>query len=53
MGPSDIETVNALLYATYYTQEPLTKHLGLCTGHNSIKDMDRMVENMLDKNLTL
>jgi hypothetical protein len=45
--------VNKLLYATYHPYEPLTNHLGLCTGLNSLQDVDRMVENILVKNLTL
>merc|ERR1712025_1286608 len=50
VGPSELATVNQLLYATYH---PLTSHLGLCSGPNSIKDMDKMVESYLVKNLTL
>merc|ERR1712222_70569 len=53
VGPSDLATVNKLLYATYHPYEPLTSHLGLCKGPNSIKDMDKMVESYLVKNLTL
>ena len=53
MGPSELVTVQELLYATYHPYEPLTKHLGLCTGLNSLQDMDRMVEGHLKKNLTL
>jgi hypothetical protein len=48
-----VELVNKLLYATYHPYEPLTNHLGLCTGLNSLKDVDRMVESILVKNLTL
>merc|ERR1712226_23871 len=50
VGPSELSTVNNLLYATYH---PLTSHLGLCNGLNSMNDMDRMVESYLVKNLTL
>merc|ERR1712025_592613 len=53
VGPSELATVNQLLYATYHPYEPLTSHLGLCAGPNSIKDMDKMVESYLVKNLTL
>ena len=53
VGPSELELVNKLLYASYHPYEPLTKHLGLCTGLNSLKDVDRMVEAKLAKNLTL
>merc|ERR1712066_951398 len=53
VGPSELATVNKLLYATYHPYEPLTSRLGLCKGPNSIKDMDKMVEGYLVKNLTL
>ena len=53
VGPSELATVNKLLYATYHPYEPLTKHLGLCKGLNSLKDVDRMVEEKLAKYLTL
>merc|ERR1719430_475208 len=53
VGPGELETVNQLLYATYHPYEPLTNHLGLCTGINSLKDVDKMVEEKLTKNLTL
>merc|ERR1711971_17709 len=53
VGPSELATVNKLLYATYHPYEPLTSHLGLCKGPNSIADMDKMVESILEKNLTL
>merc|ERR1719187_599117 len=53
VGPGELETVNQLLYATYHPYEPLTNHLGLCTGINSLKDVDKMVEDKLTKNLTL
>merc|ERR1712038_1452561 len=53
VGPDDLETVNKLLYATYLPFEPLTKHLDLCNGPNSLKDVDKMVEEKLGKYLTL
>jgi len=53
VGPDDLDIVNKLLYATYHPYEPLTKHLGLCKGLNSLKDVDRMVEEKLAKYLTL
>ena len=53
VGPSELSTVNNLLYAPSPPYEPLTSHLGLCNGLNSMKDMDRMVESYLVKNLTL
>jgi len=45
--------VHRLLYATYYPTEPLISHLGLCNGLNSIKDLDKVVEERLASNLTL
>jgi len=45
--------VHRLLYASYYPTEPLISHLGLCTGLNSIKDLDKVVEERLASNLTL
>jgi len=53
VGPPHLETVNRLLYATYHNYEPLTKHLGLCKGLNSMRDVDKEVERILVKNLTL
>ena len=53
VGPDDLDIVNRLLYATYHPYEPLTKHLNLCKGLNSLKDVDRMVEEKLAKYLTL
>ena len=53
MGPPHLETVNRLLYDTYHNYEPLTKYLGLCKGLNSLRDVDREVEQILVKNLTL
>jgi len=45
--------VNELLYATYYPDEPLSRHLGLCNGLNSIKDYDRRVQERLPLHLSL
>lgn len=53
VGLEDMEKVHGLLYASYYPEEPITKHLGLCKGINSIPDADKIVENILTKNLTL
>jgi len=53
VGPSELGTVNDLLYATYHPFEPLTKHLGICKGINSLRDVDRQVEEIIVKNLTL
>lgn len=53
VGPNELQTVNELLYATYHPYETLTKHLGICTGLNSLRDVDKTVEEILVKNLTL
>jgi len=53
VGPDDLATVQDLLYATYHPYEPLTKHMGLYKGLNSLKDVDRKVESTIVKNLTL
>jgi len=53
VSPSDVGKVHGLLYASYYPEEPITKHLGLCKGTNSIPDADRIVESILDKNLSV
>jgi len=53
VGPKDLATVNDLLYATYHPYEPLTKHMGLYNGLNSLKDVDKKVESTIIKNLTL
>ena len=53
VGPGDLATVNKLLYATYHPYEPLTNHLGLCNGPNSLGDVDSKVERIIGKNLTL
>merc|ERR1712181_125845 len=53
VSPTEAEVVYRLLYATYYPTEPLISHLGLCNGLNSIKDLDKVVEDRLASNLTL
>jgi len=53
VGPHKSEIVNSLLYATYHPDEPITKHLGLFKGPNSIPDADRMVEEILPRNLSI
>merc|ERR1712181_152801 len=53
VSPTEAEVVHRLLYATYYPTEPLISHLGLCNGLNSIKDLDKVVEDRLASNLTL
>jgi len=51
--PEKIEQAKELLYATYHPFEPLTKHLGLMKGPNSIPDLDRLVERTVHENLSL
>lgn len=53
VGPERSDIVNNLLYATYHPDEPITKHLGLYKGPNSIPDADRMVQQILPKHLSL
>jgi len=53
VGMSDLQKVHGLLYASFHPDEPITKHLGLCKGLNSIPDADRMVEEILTKNLAV
>ena len=52
MGPSELEVVLSLLYATYHPGEPLTRHLGL-GDRGTLGDLDRLVAQRLAKNLTL
>jgi len=51
--PDKIGQAQELLYATYHPHEPLTKHLGLMKGPNSIPDLDRLVERTIHENLSL
>merc|ERR1712034_110565 len=53
VGPERSDIVNNLLYATYHPDEPITKHLGLYKGPNSIPDADRMVQQILPRHLSL
>jgi len=53
VGPDKLDIVNSLLYATFHPDEPLTKHLGLYKGLNSIPDADRIVQRILPRNLSL
>jgi len=53
VGPERSDIVNKLLYATYHPDEPITKHLGLYKGPNSIPDADRMVQQILPRHLSL
>jgi len=53
VGLNDLEKVQKLLYASYYPDEPVIKHLGLCKGENSIPDEDRIVKNILSKYLSV
>lgn len=51
--PEKTEQAQELLYATYHPYEPLTKHLGLLAGPNSIPDLDHLVERTIHENLSL
>lgn len=51
--PEKLDQAQELLYATYHPFEPLTKHIGLMNGPNSIPDLDRMVERTVHENLSL
>lgn len=53
VGPHKLDIANDLLYATYHPDEPITKHLGLFKGPNSIPDADRMVKEILPRHLSL
>jgi len=53
VGPEKLDVVNKLLYATYHPDEPITKHLGLYKGPNSIPDADRMVAQIVPRHLSL
>jgi len=53
VGKSDLDKVYELLYASHHQEEPITKHLGLEKGLNSINDADREVEAIILKNLTV
>jgi len=53
VGPHKVDVVNNLLYASYHPDEPITKHLGLYKGHGSIPDADRVVQEILPRNLSL
>ena len=53
VGPKDAALVHQMLYATFYPGEPLIKHLGLCSGLNTIAEQDRLVEKRLPLNLTM
>jgi len=51
--PDKFDQAQDLLYATYHPYEPLTKHLGLMKGPNTIPDLDRLVERTIHENLSL
>jgi len=53
MGQADFQLVNKMLYETHHPYEVLTRHLGLYNGLGSIPDVDRQLESILLKNLTL
>jgi len=48
-----LDAVNKLLYASYHPDEPITRHLGLYKGLNSIPDADKRVESMIRRNLSM
>lgn len=51
--PETVDQAKELLYASYHPFEPLTTHLGLFNGPNSIPDMDRLVDETVKENLSL
>lgn len=51
-SPDELQTVNKLLYATYYPEEPLIKHLGLYSDQG-VRDYDTRVQERLSLNLSL
>ena len=53
VGTDDIEKANSLLYDTYHPDEPLNKHLGLTAGGKRIQDADKMLEEMVPKQLSM
>ena len=52
-GIDKLETVNKLLYASYHPDEPITRHLDLFKGLNSIPDADSRVERTIRRNLSM
>jgi len=46
--PHQLAVVHQLLYASFYVDEPMTRHLGLCQGSHTVKDGDLMVENLVN-----
>ena len=52
-GVDKLEAVNKLLYASYHPDEPITRHLGLYKGLNSIPDADRRVKATILRNLSM
>ena len=52
-GVDKLEAVNKLLYASYHPDEPITRHLGLFKGLNSIPDADSRVKAMILRNLSM
>jgi len=51
--PEHADQAKELLYATYHRFEPLTIHLGLFNGSNTIPDLDRLVDTTIEENLSL
>ena len=52
-GVDKLEAVNKLLYASYHPDEPITRHLGLYKGLNSIPDADARVKATVLRNLSM
>ena len=52
-GVEKLEAINKLLYASYHPDEPITKHLGLYKGLNSIPDADSRVKATVQRNLSM
>jgi len=45
--PHQLEIVHQLLYESFFVDEPMTRHLGLCQGPHTVKDGDLMAENLV------
>lgn len=53
VGEVDLPKVHAMLYQSFHPDEPIIKYLRICKGLNSIPDADRIVEDILAKNLSV
>merc|ERR1712004_94589 len=47
LRPHQLPIVHQLLYESFFVDEPMTRHLGLCQGPHTVKDGDLMVENLV------